>query len=158
MNAKELKPFYKLDSEFYPEHNIYYTIGNDPILYIDGTIDMMIKTADNKICVIDYKTGSFEENKARFYENQILTYMLGLSKIFDCKIIYGYIVFLNKEKVYVHKVNFEQERVNAFEKILKENGNNILNMPLIENLWEKTDNIENCKHFECPYQNRCFLQ
>ena len=155
---KELKPFYKLDSEFYPEHNIYYTIGNDPILYIDGTIDMMIKTADNKICVIDYKTGSFEENKARFYENQILTYMLGLSKIFDCKIIYGYIVFLNKEKVYVHKVNFEQERVNAFEKILKENGNNILNMPLIENLWEKTDNIENCKHFECPYQNRCFLQ
>ncbi len=84
--------------------------------------------------------------------------MLGLSKIFDCKIIYGYIVFLNKEKVYVHKVNFEQERVNAFEKILKENGNNILNMPLIENLWEKTDNIENCKHFECPYQNRCFLQ
>ena len=153
---QELKEFYKLDSEFYPEHKIYYTIGDDPVLYVDGTIDMMIRTSDGKICVIDYKTGTFEENKAKFYENQILTYMLGLSKIFDCETICGFIVFLNKERVYVHRVNFEKERVDDFEAILKENGHNILNMPLVENLWEKTDNRDNCTKFECPYKNRCF--
>lgn len=155
---KELKEFYKLDSEFYPEHKIYYTLGDDPVLYVDGTIDMMIRTSDGKICVIDYKTGSFDIAKAEFYENQIMTYMLGLSKIFENETICGFIVFLNQERVYVHKVNFDRKNVTNFEEKLRENGHIILNKPLIESLWEQTENVDNCTKFECPYQGRCYPQ
>lgn len=111
---------------------------------LSGIIDLIYKTKDGKIGIMDYKnTNHISENYIRNYIKQLYIYLIGLDKSFDIEELMIYAIKARK----MIKVNLEQKSLDVLLKELEEVSENIKN-----ELFECNIN-EDCVN--CSFSNIC---
>lgn len=128
-----------------PEKEIKFEVFNYMISGIpDLILQPNVNTSDEVICEIwDYKTGKFSEDKAKPYDFQLQCYayaQYALKKVEKNKPIKIVLCYVDEQKLVEKVVNYSDVENFLFEKILKTNHADQLN-------------LDHCTH--CPYEVIC---